>query len=93
LKLTEKAAELEEIQKVKVFVAVGKEVAAELALFKEHTQTRVIEIPDGGTFIGPMLYRPLAARAKGRWWVLSITPRIVIEAEERTIRKASRSSR
>ncbi len=92
LKLTEKAAELERIQNTKLFVAEGKEVAAEVPLFREHTQTRIVEIPDGGTFLMPVLYRPRVARDKGRWWALSITPRIVIEAEEKAIENAIKGS-
>jgi hypothetical protein len=89
LQLTEKAAELEMIQKIKQVTAEGQEVDAELPLFKEHTQTRVVEIPDNGSHLVPVLYRPRAAREKGRWWVLNITARIIIEEEERQIRKAS----
>jgi len=87
LKLIEKAAELEGIQKTKLFMADGKEVAAEIPLFKEHTQTRVKEIPDHGSLLVPVLYQPSSAREKSRWWVLSITPHIVIEAEENAISK------
>src|SRR5205085_2891974 len=61
-------------------------VAAEVPLVKESAYTQTLEIPDGGTILVPVHYRPPAAAAKDRWWVLAITPQIYIEEEERAER-------
>jgi hypothetical protein len=94
LKFTEKAVEVQEIQKVKVFdpglrgdvlppdVKPRKFVEAEIPLVKEATQTQSLEIPDGGSVLVAVHYRPAAAQAKERWWVLCIQARISIEEEE-----------
>ena len=42
----------------------------------------MLVIPDGGSMLVPVHYRPAALQTKGRWWVLAIEPRIIIEAEE-----------
>jgi RNA polymerase sigma factor (sigma-70 family) len=89
LKLTEKATEVQDVLKVKVLDVKDQEVAAEVALLKETSQTQVLDIPDGGAILVPVQYRPPAARAKDRWWVLWITCRIVIEEEDRQIRQAT----
>jgi hypothetical protein len=43
-------------------------------------------IPDGGSRMLPLHYRPLAVRNKDRWLIAEITPRIYIEEEERARR-------
>jgi RNA polymerase sigma factor (sigma-70 family) len=87
VKLTEKATEIEEIKKVKVPLGGDQEADADIPFLKETAQSRDVEIPDGGTFLMPAAYRPQAARAKDRWWVVRIDVRIYIEAEEREIRR------
>ena len=92
VKLTEKATQLQEIQKVKVWVPNGhlqggpKTFDAAVPLLLETTQSQVLNIPDGGTILVAVQYRPRSAQEKERWWVLTITPRIIIEEEERQIR-------
>jgi hypothetical protein len=78
-----KSAEIEELRKVKAWNKSGKEVDAEIAILKEVTHSRVLEIPDNGSILVPVHFRPAAVQAKGRWWVLSITAYIYIEEEER----------
>jgi hypothetical protein len=65
---------------------------AEIAYVKESVHTRVLEIPDGGSILVAVNYRPSSLAAKNRWWVLSITPRIFIEEEERQIRQGALDS-
>ncbi|MBI1914254.1 MAG: hypothetical protein HYS12_05890 [Planctomycetes bacterium] len=93
LKLTEKVTELQRMEKLKVWdpqaPAPGKEVETELPILDETVSSRPFLIPDGGSLLVPVHFRPPSARAKDRWWVLSITPRIVIEEEERIIRQGS----
>jgi hypothetical protein len=90
MKLTEKATAIEEIQKRKIWdpnsVPPGRQMDVEVPLLREAVHTRMLEIPDGGTILVPVHYRPASVQAKERWWVLSITPRIYIEEEERAIR-------
>jgi len=96
IKLAEKGTTLQDVDKVKIPVWQGlgvpdvqepadKEIVAEVAVLKEATHTQVLTIPDGGSMLLPVHYRPAALQAKRRWWVLAITPRIIIEAEERAI--------
>jgi hypothetical protein len=86
VKLAEKASELDGIQKIRYLTAEGNEVPAEVPLLREYTQTAIKVIPDGGTLLVPVLYRPRAVREKSRWWVLSITLSIIIEAEEKALK-------
>jgi hypothetical protein len=80
----EKSWELEGIEKVAVVLdAKGTETLAEIASVKETTVSASRTIPDGGTLLLPMQYRPTDAREKGRFLVAVIAPRIYIEAEER----------
>ncbi len=65
-----------------------KLLVAETPFLKKATHTEVLEIPDGGSILVPVHYRPASVRAENRRWVLRITPRIVIEEEEREIRRA-----
>jgi hypothetical protein len=83
VKLTEKATEIEEIRKSKAWDGKSWELDAEAAFLKETTHARVVEIPDGGSVLVPVQFRPASAQAKDRWWVLSVSVRIVIEEEER----------
>jgi hypothetical protein len=93
VKITEKTSQLLAIDKVKVWnprvleqKEPEKEALAEIPFLKETTLTETREIPDGGTILLPVQYRPAAAKDKNRWWILTITPRIIIEEEERLIR-------
>jgi len=87
LKLTETAAELKGMSKVKVWDLTGKEADIEVPVLDEATHSRGLIIPDGGSELVAVHYRPASAREKGQWWVLSLTPRIYIEEEERAIRR------
>ena len=87
VKFMEKSLELEGIEKVKVVLGdKEKEVVGEVAFVKEAELSRVRDIPDGGTFLLPLQYRPRATRDKDRWLVAQLVPRIYIEAEERELR-------
>lgn len=89
IKLTEKAVDLDAIEKEKVLVDnEGKEIVAETPLSKEIIHTQVRDIPDGGSILLPVHYRPRELRDKDRWWVLTITPRIIIPEEEEQIQLA-----
>jgi hypothetical protein len=89
LKLTEKATELKGINKVKVPGPTGKDVDVAVPVLDEDVHSRAVIIPDGGSELAPVHYRPASAREKGRWWVLRLTPRIYIEEEERAIRRGA----
>lgn len=95
--LREKAARLQEVQKVHVpqFIlgpggrsADVKDAEAEVPFVEESAHAQVLEIPDGGSVLAPVHYRPRAAEAKGRRWVLMVTARIYVEEEERQLRRA-----
>ena len=97
MKLTEKAAEIQRIEKVKVttFEEFGKDppaqdVFAEVAAVKETTQSQTRELADGGSIFMPVHCRPRSVQAANRWWVLLITSRIIIEEEERQIKEDAR---
>ncbi|MBI3823835.1 MAG: hypothetical protein HY289_14290, partial [Planctomycetes bacterium] len=93
--LTEKGTELDEIRKVKDLglriiehPGKGQEVApakdiAEIPILNETKHTRTIDLPDGGTRVVALHYRPRSLEEKKRWLVLVITARIVMEEEER----------
>jgi hypothetical protein len=83
LRLTEKAVAVQEVRKVRTFVgSAGIEALTEIPFLNESTHQQVLEIPDGGSILIPVYYRPQSLAAKNRWWVLSISARIRIEAEE-----------
>jgi hypothetical protein len=84
LSFTEKTTQVREIQKVKVEWGLGvpNKMDAEVPFVEESSFTRSLEIPDGGSILVRVRYRPPSARAKDRWWVLRIRPRIVIKEEE-----------
>jgi len=86
LRLTEKAGEIQEICGGKLTKPVRNVEGAESALVKETSQSQVLEIADGGSMLVAVQHRPRALRAKDRWWVLVLTPRIHIPAEEQMIR-------
>ncbi len=86
IRLTETATDVDCVKRDKVIVSNrGKETEVEFPMLKETTHTRDIEIPDGGSLLVEVHYRPKAVADKNRWWVLSITPRIVIPEEEEQI--------
>ncbi len=88
LKFMEKSLELESVEKVSVVEGQnGKEVVGEIAFLKESGLSWVRDIPDGGSILLPIQYRPRAARENDRWWVAQVVPRIYIEAEERERRR------
>jgi hypothetical protein len=94
LKLREESAHLEEVVKSKVQDLVEeqktgreKETDAEIAFMQEETHGATLEIPDGGTALLPIHYRPASVRSSNRWWVAAVQVRIVIEEEERQIRR------
>jgi hypothetical protein len=94
--LAEQYTQLGEIQKVKGWWvppaaderagAREQEMDAEIPLVSKVAHTKRIEIPDGGSILVPVHYRPASAQADKQRWVVMITPRIYIEAEERAIR-------
>lgn len=87
VKFTEESAEIEGVEKVSVPIGnQGGKADAEIASVKEVRGSLMRYIPDGGSLLLPLHYRPRAAREKGRWFVVKITPRIYIDAEERVIR-------
>jgi hypothetical protein len=87
MQLTEKATEIRQVRKVKVmFTPDSKEVDVDVPFTNETAHRREFEIPDGGTMLVPVHYRPKSLQDTNRWLVLSITPRIWIEEEERHIR-------
>jgi hypothetical protein len=105
IRLTEKVAELQEIRKVKVQAknVVEDETVIEVVqagpkdetlidgpFLKESTHERVLEVPDGGSVLHLVHYRPKSLAEKGRLWVSSITVRIRIEAEERMLRQTAK---
>jgi hypothetical protein len=86
-KFTEKSAELEDIEKVKVQLDnTGKETLAEIPFLKETAYSQVRDIPDGGTYLLRLQYRPRESKHQDRWLIVLVTPRIRIDAEERAIR-------
>jgi len=90
VKLMEKSADLEGIDKVKVWDAKAeKDVVAETPFLKEATHSQVRDIPDNGSLLVPVHYRPRSLQAKEKWLVLSITPRIIILEEEEELRKGA----
>jgi hypothetical protein len=91
VRVTESVRELQGIDKRKVSApgAKDKEVDAEIPLVSETTHIRVETIADGGTALVPVPIRPRSELPKDRWWVLAITPRIWIAAEEQLIEKGT----
>jgi len=92
LTLSEKASELRGLSTDKTALPDGSDLDSELPALDEAFYAQVLEIPDGGSLLLPVHYRPALAKAKKRWWVLAITPRICIEEEDRMIRDAGLAS-
>jgi hypothetical protein len=83
----EKSLEIEGIEKVKVVAdEKGTEAVGEIVFAKEASVSQARYIPDGGSILLPLHYRPPAVRNADRWLVAEITPRIYIEEEERARR-------
>ncbi len=86
VKLAERAATIDGVAKVPADrVAPGK-AAAETVFLREDAHSGVRDIPDGGSLLVPVHYRPTAVRDRKRWWVLSVTARIRIPEEEKQVR-------
>ena len=89
IQFSEKATQLEQILQEKMLADnEGTTALAEIPLVKKATHLRLLEIPDGGTILVPVNHRSKSLQEKNRWWVLSITPRIIIAEEERNIQEA-----
>jgi hypothetical protein len=87
--LTERSLEVEGTEKVQVIVGdTLKEATAEMVFVNESSTSHVRYIPDGGTILIPLQYRPRDVRAKDHWLVARVAPRIYIGAEERQRRAA-----
>jgi hypothetical protein len=85
--LTEKTTHVEEVLKYKEWdLSLRRKHDAEAPFVRQTTVTRMLEIPDGGSILVPVAYRPASVEARARRWVLSITPRIYIGEEEQAIR-------
>ncbi len=80
----EKGTDVEGIDKVSVQLD-GKGAVAEIACVKESTIAMMRSIPDGGSLLLPLQYRPDGAKEKGRCLVVRIEARIYIAAEERLL--------
>jgi hypothetical protein len=87
-KFSEKSADIEGIETVKVLLdEKGTEGLGEIVFVKESSISQTRYIPDGGSLLLPLHYRPRAARNNDRWLVAEITPRIYIEEEEKERRR------
>jgi hypothetical protein len=84
----EKSLEIDAIEKVTVVVdpKEGTEAKGEFVFTKEASVSQTRYIPDGGSILLPLHFRPRAVRNNDRWLVAEITPRIYIEEEERARR-------
>ncbi len=86
-KFIEKDAELEGIDKTSAWVDnKGTQADAEIACVTESTFSLPRTLPDGGSFLLPLQYRPADAKEKGRWLVVRIEARIYMEEEDRILR-------
>lgn len=85
LEFREKSLEIEGVEQVKVVVDLdkGTEAVGEVVFTKEGSVTQTRYVPDAGSFLLPIHYRPRALRKNDRWLVAEITPRIYVEEEER----------
>jgi hypothetical protein len=84
---TEKSLEIEGVEKVNVSVdARETEAVGEIVFPKEASSSQIRDIPDGGSLLLPLQYRPRAAREKDRWLVVKVEPRIYVEDEEKVRR-------
>jgi hypothetical protein len=89
LRLTEKAAEVKGVSRTGVPGQKGREARADAPLLDRDVYAQDLVIPDGGSALVPVRYRPPSARARDRWWVLDVTPRIRIEEEEWEVVRAT----
>jgi hypothetical protein len=87
-KFLEKNLEIEGTEKVKVVDNKGRLADGEIVFTKEASFSRTQYIPDGGSLLMPLHYRPSAVRKNKRRLVAVISVRLYIEAEERERRKA-----
>jgi hypothetical protein len=86
LKFVEKGTELEGIDKITVVLDdKGSEGTGAVAAVKESVFSIARNVPDGGSILLPLQYRPASAKEKGRWLVVRVQPRIYMEEEERRI--------
>jgi hypothetical protein len=86
-KFLEKSLAIEGIEKVNAVVDnKGTEAVGEIVSAKEASLSQMRYIPDGGSILLPLHYRPGAVRKNDRWLVAEITPRIYIEEEARARR-------
>lgn len=86
VKFMEKGVEIEGSEKVGIPGEKDRDAVAEIVFLKEGWLSQVRDLPDGGSFLLPLQYRPRTARENERWLVVRVVPRIVIEAEERVRR-------
>jgi hypothetical protein len=87
-KFLEKNLEIEGTEKVKVVDNKGKWADSEIVSTKEASFSRTQHIPDGGSLLVPLHYRPSAIRKNKRRLVAVISVQIYIEEEERERHKA-----
>jgi len=83
----EKSLEVEATEKVNLGLDdKGNAIVGEVALLREGRLSQVRDIPDGGSLLLPLQYRPRVTRNNDRWLVVVVVPRIHIEEEEQVIR-------
>jgi hypothetical protein len=58
-------------------------------VLSETVHTQETDIPDGGSRMIAVHVRPRSLQAAERWWLLVVSPRIIINAEERAIEEES----
>jgi hypothetical protein len=87
MKFIEKDSQLDGIEKTQVLVDNdGTEAVAEIPYLRVSTLSTMRNVPDGGSWLLPLQYRPDSAKEKDRWFVARVSLRIHIEEEERAIR-------
>ena len=57
-------------------------------VLSESARSHETDIPDGGSRSIAVHVRPRALEAAERWWVLIVSPRIIIKEEEQGVREA-----
>lgn len=95
MNLTEQATTLKQIDKASLRPVdnEGKELHGEIPIIDEAAHTQQCLIPDGGSLLTAVHYRPRSLQATDRRWVLAITARIYIAEEERLRRQGVNHSR
>ena len=87
IKLTERALDLEAVDKVKAWdPRTMEETTGEEPFVKESTHTRTVIIPDGGSLLVPVHYCPRSVQVREKGWALLISPRLSIFEEEQFYR-------